>query len=72
MLRDNRLAPASQTAAFYCGLIAYDDDYTETADALEEGERLARLMAGKPIVFMKNHGLPMMRIVDRELPAYRD
>ena len=57
MLRDNRLLPASQTAAFYCGLIVYDDHYSGTADTLEEGERLARLMAGKPIVFMKNHGV---------------
>ncbi|RYF38511.1 MAG: hypothetical protein EOO25_17000, partial [Comamonadaceae bacterium] len=27
MLKDNRLLPASQTAAFYHGLIAYDDHY---------------------------------------------
>src|SRR6185436_7368398 len=57
MLRDNRLVPASQTAAFYCGLIAYDDHYSGTADTLEEGERLAGLMADKPVVFMKNHGV---------------
>lgn len=57
MLKDNRLLPASQTAAFYHGLIAYDDNYAGTADTLEEGERLARLMGDKPIVFMKNHGI---------------
>jgi ribulose-5-phosphate 4-epimerase/fuculose-1-phosphate aldolase len=57
MLKDNRLLPANQTAAFFHGLIAYDDHYSGTADTLEEGERLARLMGGKPIVFMKNHGL---------------
>ncbi|MEO7391590.1 MAG: class II aldolase/adducin family protein [Ramlibacter sp.] len=57
MLQDNRLLPASQTAAFFHGQIAYDDHYAGTADTLEEGERLAVLMAGKPIVFMKNHGL---------------
>src|SRR3954470_17557318 len=45
MLKDNRLLPASQTAAFYHGLIAYDDDYAGTADSLQEGERLAHLMA---------------------------
>lgn len=57
MLKDNRLAPATQTAAFFHGRIAYDDHYQGTADYPSEGERLAALMAGKPIVFMKNHGI---------------
>jgi ribulose-5-phosphate 4-epimerase/fuculose-1-phosphate aldolase len=57
MLKDNRLLPASQTAAFYHGQIAYDDDYSGVADSLEEGERLAAAMGSKPIVFMKNHGV---------------
>jgi ribulose-5-phosphate 4-epimerase/fuculose-1-phosphate aldolase len=57
MLKDNRLLPASQTAAFFHGQIAYDDDYTGVAATLEEGERLAAAMDGKPIVFMKNHGV---------------
>ncbi|MEP7138135.1 MAG: class II aldolase/adducin family protein [Caldimonas sp.] len=57
MLKDNRLIPASQTAAFFHGLIAYDDDYTGLAATLEEGERLAHAMGTKPIVFMKNHGV---------------
>ena len=57
MLEDNRLLPATQTAVFYAGLIAYDDDYQGTADVPEEGERLAAVMRDKPIVFMKNHGV---------------
>jgi ribulose-5-phosphate 4-epimerase/fuculose-1-phosphate aldolase len=61
MLKDNRLVPASQTAAFYHGRIAYDDTYTGTADTLEEGERLAGVLGdkrgGKHTVFMKNHGV---------------
>jgi len=57
MLERNRLVPASQTAAFLCHLIAYDDDYSGTADSVAEGERLARLMDGKSILFMKNHGV---------------
>src|SRR5690349_1169563 len=57
MLDDNRLLPASQTAAFFDGQIAYDDDYTGLAATLEEGERLARVMGARPIVFMKNHGV---------------
>ena len=57
MLKDNRLLPANQTAAFMCHLIAYDDHYQGTADTPEEGHRLAALMGDKPIVFMKNHGV---------------
>ena len=57
MLKDNRIVPATQTAAFYFREIAYDDHYTGTADTLAEGERLARLMGDKNIVFMKNHGI---------------
>ena len=57
MLKNNRMLPSSQTAAFFHGQIAYDDNYTGVADSLQEGERLARLMAEKPIVFMKNHGV---------------
>jgi ribulose-5-phosphate 4-epimerase/fuculose-1-phosphate aldolase len=57
MLKDNRLLPANQTAAFFHGQIAYDDHYAGTADTPEEGHRLASLMGDKPIVFMKNHGI---------------
>src|SRR5678815_2775551 len=52
MLQNNRLLPASQTAAFFHGQIAYDDDYTGLAATLDEGERLARAMGTRPIVFM--------------------
>jgi ribulose-5-phosphate 4-epimerase/fuculose-1-phosphate aldolase len=57
MLKDNRLLPASQTAAFFHNRIAYDDDYSGLADSLQEGERLAGLLEGKSILFMKNHGV---------------
>ncbi len=57
MLKNNRLLPASQTAAFFHGHIAYDDTYAGTADTLEEGERLAKLIGGKRVLFMKNHGV---------------
>ena len=57
MLKDNRLLPANQTAAFFHGHIAYDDNYTGTADSLEEGERLAGVIGDKQILFMKNHGV---------------
>ncbi len=57
MLKDNRVVPASQTAAFFHGHIAYDDTYAGTADTLEEGERLAGVLGNKHTVFMKNHGI---------------
>jgi len=57
MLKDNRLLPASQTAAFFDGHVAYDDTYTGTADFLEEGERLAGIIGDKHVLFMKNHGV---------------
>ena len=69
MLQDNRLLPASQTAAFYHGLIAYDDDYTGVAATLAEGERLAAAMGTKPVLFMKNHGV--LVIGDTMAQAYR-
>ncbi len=77
MLQDNRLLPATQTAAFFDGQIAYDDTYTGLAADLAEGERLAAVMGGqageragdKPILFMKNHGV--IAIGDTMGQAYR-
>jgi ribulose-5-phosphate 4-epimerase/fuculose-1-phosphate aldolase len=57
MLKDNRVLPATQSAAFYHDRIAYDDHYAGTADYPKEGERLAKLMGDKPIAFLKNHGV---------------
>jgi ribulose-5-phosphate 4-epimerase/fuculose-1-phosphate aldolase len=57
LLKDNRLLPASQTAAFFHGHVAYDDTYMGTADHVEEGERLARVIGDKHVLFMKNHGV---------------
>lgn len=69
MLQDNRLLPSTQTAAFFDGHIAYDDIYTGVASTLDEGERLARLMSNKTILFMKNHGV--IAIGDTVAQAYR-
>ena len=57
MLKNNRLVPASQTVAFFHGHVAYDDTYSGTADFPEEGERLARVIGDKQVLFMKNHGV---------------
>ncbi|MGH8720413.1 MAG: class II aldolase/adducin family protein [Burkholderiales bacterium] len=57
MLKDNRLLPASQTAAFFHGHLACDDTYAGTADFVEEGERLAGVIGKNHVLFMKNHGV---------------
>jgi len=57
MLQNNRLLPTSQTAAYFYGHVAYDDHYAGTADTVEEGERLARLLGNNQVMFMKNHGV---------------
>jgi ribulose-5-phosphate 4-epimerase/fuculose-1-phosphate aldolase len=68
-LKNNRLLPVNQTAAFFHGHVAYDDDYAGTADTLEEGERLAKLLGGKHVMFMKNHGV--LVVGDTVAQAYR-
>jgi ribulose-5-phosphate 4-epimerase/fuculose-1-phosphate aldolase len=69
MLKNNRLLPASQTAAFFHGKVAYDDTYAGTADSLEEGERLAKCIGDKQVLFMKNHGV--LVVGDTVAQAYR-
>ena len=69
MLQNNRLVPASQTAAFFHGRVAYDDTYLGTADTVDEGERLARVLGDKHILFMKNHGV--IAVGDTVGQAYR-
>ncbi len=69
MLEDNRLVPASQTAAYFDGRVAYDDHYAGTADVMSEGERLAALLGDKHVMFMKNHGV--LVVGDTVPQAYR-
>ncbi len=69
LLQNNRLQPASQTAAFFHGHVAYDDTYQGTADFVEEGERLAHLIGKKHVLFMKNHGV--LVVGDTVAQAYR-
>lgn len=69
MLEDNRLLPASQTAAFFARNIAYDDGYSGLAEELNEGERLASVLGDKHILFMKNHGV--LVVGDTMAQAYR-
>lgn len=69
MLKNNRLLPASQTAAFFHNRIAYDDHYQGLAKTMAEGERLAGLLQGKQVMFLKNHGV--ITVGDTVAQAYR-
>jgi ribulose-5-phosphate 4-epimerase/fuculose-1-phosphate aldolase len=69
MLQDNRILPATQTAAFIDGHVAYDDTYAGTADFPEEGARLAALLGDKHVLMMKNHGV--LAVGDTVAQAYK-
>jgi ribulose-5-phosphate 4-epimerase/fuculose-1-phosphate aldolase len=69
MLKDNRLLPANQTAAYFHGHVAYDDTYAGTADETSEGERLAHAIGDKQVLFMKNHGV--LVVGDTVAQAYK-
>ncbi len=69
MLQNNRLLPASQTAAFFHNRIAYDDHYQGLAKTMAEGERLAALLQDKQVMFLKNHGV--ITVGDTIAQAYR-
>ncbi len=56
MIEDGRLEPALQTALRFKDAIAYDEDFNGIADAVE-GERMARLLGDKEVLFLANHGV---------------
>ena len=59
-LEDPRIKEIGQTEVGMMGLIAYDDEYTGPANEPQEGERLAKVIGDKPILFMANHGITTM------------
>ena len=56
-LEDPRIKEIGQTEVGMSGKIAYDDEYTGPAFDPAEGERLARVIGDKTILFMANHGI---------------
>ena len=56
-LEDPRIKEIGQTETGMMGKIAYDDTYTGPASEPEEGERLAKVIGDKTILFMANHGI---------------
>jgi ribulose-5-phosphate 4-epimerase/fuculose-1-phosphate aldolase len=59
-LEDPRIKEIGQTEVGMINEIVYDDQYTGPAIEPAEGERLARVIGDKPILFMANHGITTM------------
>lgn len=57
MLENGRLEPASQEALRFHDDIAYDDSYDGLAHDRAEGERIARTMKAKHVLFLAHHGV---------------
>jgi ribulose-5-phosphate 4-epimerase/fuculose-1-phosphate aldolase len=56
-IRDGRIEMCTQNAFRYWNRIAYDDEYSGVALSNEEGDRMCSAMAGKDILFLRNHGV---------------
>jgi len=57
MLENPRLEMAHQNAVMFHDDIAYEADYGGLALDVSEGERLARALGSKSVLFMRNHGV---------------
>ncbi|MDA9505031.1 rRNA adenine methyltransferase [Bradyrhizobium sp. CCBAU 11386] len=56
-LEDSRIKDIGQGEAFLSGSIVYDDSYSGLALDPAEGLRLAKVLGGKTVLFMANHGI---------------
>jgi ribulose-5-phosphate 4-epimerase/fuculose-1-phosphate aldolase len=56
-VRGGRLEMCTQNAFRYWNRIAYDETYAGLALALDEGERMCRVLGDKDILFLSNHGV---------------
>ena len=56
-IRDGKIEMCTQNAFRYWNRIAYDETYSGVALSNEEGDRMCRAMAGKDILFLRNHGV---------------
>jgi len=59
LLKGGRLLPVVQEAMMFHERIAYDEDYSGLALDQAEGERAARALGNKDVLFMSSHG-PMV------------
>jgi ribulose-5-phosphate 4-epimerase/fuculose-1-phosphate aldolase len=56
-LADTPLEPISQNALRYYNDVAYDGSYNGLAKDVDEGERMAKALGGKRVLFLANHGV---------------
>src|SRR2546426_8455441 len=56
-LEDPHIKEIGQTEVGMVEMIAYDDNYTGPAFDPAEGERLAKVLGNKTVLFMANHGV---------------
>jgi ribulose-5-phosphate 4-epimerase/fuculose-1-phosphate aldolase len=56
-LEDMTVEMVGQNALGFYGQIAYDDAYGGLALDMAEGERMADVMGGKPVLMLANHGV---------------
>jgi ribulose-5-phosphate 4-epimerase/fuculose-1-phosphate aldolase len=61
-LEDPRIKEIGQTEVGLTDAIAYDDQYTGPALDPAEGERLARTIGNKTVLFMANHGVTTLGV----------
>lgn len=57
LVEGGRLEMASQNALRYLDQIAYDERYNGLVLDREEGDRIARVLADKRVLFLANHGV---------------
>jgi ribulose-5-phosphate 4-epimerase/fuculose-1-phosphate aldolase len=57
VLKDGRLLPVHQNSLRFHDRIAYESDYQGAADVPDEGERLARALGDKDVLFHGHHGV---------------
>ncbi len=57
MIEDGRLLTADQNACRFFDRVAYDDEYGGAALGWDEGDRIARALGDKDVLFMANHGV---------------
>ncbi len=65
-----RLLPVHQNALRFYGQCAYDDHFTGLALDMDEGSRMAQVMAGKRILFLRHHGVIV--VADSVAQAFDD
>ena len=61
-LEDPRIKEIGQTEVGMIDAIAYDDHYTGPAFDTREGERLAKIIGNKSVLFMANHGVTTLGV----------